>query len=45
MADVISDQKDIDFVLDEQLNVERFLKHKKYSDFNKKIFKMVINEA
>jgi alkylation response protein AidB-like acyl-CoA dehydrogenase len=45
MAEVISDQKDIDFILFEQLNVERFLKHKKYSDFNKKMFKMVINEA
>ena len=45
MADVISDQRDIDFILYEQLNVGRFLKHKKYSDFNKKMFKMVINEA
>jgi alkylation response protein AidB-like acyl-CoA dehydrogenase len=45
MADVISDQKDIDFVLYEQLNVERFLKAEKYSDFNKKMFKMVVNEA
>ncbi|MCD4743651.1 MAG: acyl-CoA dehydrogenase [Desulfobacteraceae bacterium] len=45
MVDVIADQKDIDFVLYEQLNVERFLKHKKYSDFNKKMFKMVISEA
>ncbi|MCK5310731.1 MAG: acyl-CoA dehydrogenase N-terminal domain-containing protein, partial [Desulfobacteraceae bacterium] len=45
MADVISDQKDVDFVLYEQLNVERFLKYKKYSDFNKKMFKMVVSEA
>lgn len=45
MADLISDQKDIDFVLYEQLNVERFLKAEKYSDFNKKMFKMVISEA
>jgi alkylation response protein AidB-like acyl-CoA dehydrogenase len=45
MAEVISDQKDIDFVLFDQLDVERLLKHKKYSDFNKKMFKMVISEA
>ncbi|MCK5543063.1 MAG: acyl-CoA dehydrogenase [Desulfobacterales bacterium] len=45
MAEVISDQKDINFVLYEQLNVERFLKAEKYSDFNKKMFKLVINEA
>ncbi len=45
MAEVISDQKDIDFVLYEQLNVERFLKAAKYQDFNKKMFQMVIKEA
>ncbi|MCP3900974.1 MAG: acyl-CoA dehydrogenase, partial [Desulfobacteraceae bacterium] len=45
MAEVISDQKDVDFILYEQLNVERFLAAEKYSDFNKKMFKMVISEA
>ncbi len=45
MADVVSEQRDIDFILYEQLNVEVFLKAKKYSDFNKKMFKMVVTEA
>ena len=45
MAEVIADQRDIDFVLYKQLNVERFLKADKYSDFNKKMFQMVIKEA
>ncbi|MEA1969373.1 MAG: acyl-CoA dehydrogenase [Thermodesulfobacteriota bacterium] len=45
MAEVIADQRDIDFVLYEQLNAEQLLKSEKYSDFNKKMFNMVVKEA
>ncbi len=45
MAEKIADQKDIDFVLYEQLAVDGFLKSEKYSDFNQKTFKMVVDEA
>ncbi|OQY01547.1 MAG: acyl-CoA dehydrogenase [Desulfobacteraceae bacterium 4572_130] len=45
MAQIISDQRDIDFILYEQLNAEELLKSEKYNDFNKKMFDMVIKEA
>ncbi len=45
MAEQISDQKDIEFVLFEQLGVERFLSCEKYRDLNKKVFRMIIKEA
>jgi len=45
MAQVISDRRDIDFVLYEQFNVEALTKHPKFSEFNKKTFDLIINEA
>ena len=45
MAQIISDQRDIDFILYEQLNAKELLKSEKYNDFNKKMFDMVIKEA
>jgi len=45
MVQKIADQRDIDFVLYEQLQVEELLKSKKYAGFNKKMFDMVIKEV
>lgn len=45
MAQQISDRRDIDFVLHEQLKVDDLSKNEKYADFNKKTVDLVINEA
>ncbi len=45
MAQQISDRRDIDFVLHEQLKVGDFSKHEKYAEFNKKTVDLIVNEA
>ncbi|ETR72243.1 MAG: acyl-CoA dehydrogenase domain-containing protein [Candidatus Magnetoglobus multicellularis str. Araruama] len=45
MAQVIADRRDVDFVLYEQLQIEKLTEHEKYKDLNKKTFDLVINEA
>jgi hypothetical protein len=45
MAQLLSDRRDIDFVLYEQLKIEDLVKTEKYSDLNRKMFDMVISEA
>jgi len=45
MAQLLSDRRDIDFVLYEQLMIEDILKAEKYNDLNRKMFDMVISEA
>ena len=45
MAQLIADQRDIKFVLYEQLEAEDLVKMDKYKDFNKKMFDMIITEA
>ena len=45
MAQLLSDRRDIDFVLYEQLQVADLAKSEKYSDLNRKMFDMVITEA
>jgi alkylation response protein AidB-like acyl-CoA dehydrogenase len=45
MAPRLTDQRDIDFVLYEQFQVEQFLKTDKYSGFNRKMFDLLIKEA
>ena len=45
MAPKLTDQRDIDFVLYEQLKVDSFLTSEKYKAFNKKMFDMVVKEA
>jgi alkylation response protein AidB-like acyl-CoA dehydrogenase len=45
MAQIISDRRDIDFVLYEQLQIEDLLKTEKYGVLNRKMFDMVISEA
>lgn len=45
MAPRITDQRDMDFVLYEQFQVDTLLKTDKYKAFNKKMFDMVVKEA
>lgn len=45
MAQLIADRRDVDFVLHEQLQVEKLSKHAQYADFNKKTVDMVVTEA
>ncbi len=45
MAQLIADQRDINFVLYEQLEAKKLVEMDKYKDFNKKIFDMTIAEA
>lgn len=45
MAQVLADRRDIDFVLHEQLNVEKLSQNEKYAEFTKKTVDMIINEA
>ena len=45
MAQLLSDRRDIDFVLYEQLEIEDIVKAERYNDLNRKMFDMVISEA
>ncbi len=45
MAPKITDQRDIDFVLYEQFQVDSLLASDKYKSFNKKMFDMIVKEA
>jgi hypothetical protein len=45
MAQQISDRRDIDFVLHEQLNVDQFSKSEQYEEFNKKTVDLIVSEA
>ena len=45
MAQQISDRRDIDFILHEQLDVDQFSKHERYAEFNKKTVDLIVSEA
>lgn len=45
MAQFIADRRDIDFVLHEQLQVEKLSKHERFAEFNKKTVNMIVSEA
>ncbi len=45
MAEQIADRRDIEFVLFDQLKVDELCQVEQFSDFNKKTFTMLINEA
>jgi hypothetical protein len=45
MAQVLADRRDVDFVLYEQLEVEKLCKHPRYAEFNRKTFDLLVNEA
>ena len=45
MAQFIADRRDVDFVLHEQLQVEKLSKHDKFAEFNKKTIDLIVSEA
>lgn len=45
MAQQISDRRDIDFVLHEQLKIEEFSQYERYAEFNRKTIDMIVSEA
>ena len=45
MAQIVADRRDVDFVLHEQLNVERLSKHERFAEFNRKTVDLIISEA
>ena len=45
MAQFISDRRDVDFVLHEQLQVGELSKHERFAEFNKKTVDLVVSEA
>jgi alkylation response protein AidB-like acyl-CoA dehydrogenase len=45
MAQVVADRRDVDFVLHEQLNVEKLSEFEQFADFNKKTIDLVVSEA
>ena len=45
MAQVISEKRDVEFVLHEQLEVGEFSKFEKFGEFNKKTIDMIVKEA
>ena len=45
MPQQVTDRRDLDFVIWEQMNCEEILKHESYHDFNKKTCDMIITEA
>jgi hypothetical protein len=45
MPQLIADRRDIDFVLHEQLNVEEFARHKRFTEFNRKAVDLIVSAA
>ena len=45
MGQVITNRRDIDFVLFEQFDAEELTRHEKFAEFNKKTFDLIIKEA
>ena len=45
MAQLVADRRDVDFVLYEQMQVERLDKHELFAEFNKKTIDLIISEA
>ncbi len=45
MTQTVADLRDINFVLFEQLGVEKMAEHEKFADYDQKTFEMVIKEA
>lgn len=45
MAQVIADRRDVDFVLHEQLEIEKLSEFEEFSEFNRKTIDLIISEA
>jgi alkylation response protein AidB-like acyl-CoA dehydrogenase len=45
MAQTLAERRDVDFVLHEQLGVEKLSKHERFEEFNKKTVDLIVSEA
>ncbi|MDL2321006.1 acyl-CoA dehydrogenase [Desulfosarcina sp. OttesenSCG-928-B08] len=45
MAQTLVDRRDVDFVLHEQLEVEKLSKHDRFAEFNRKTVDLIVSEA
>jgi len=45
MAQVLADRRDVEFVVHEQLNVEKLCEHKMFAEYNRKSIDLILNEA
>lgn len=45
MTQILADRKDIDFVLHDQFELSQLSRHETFSEFNKTVIDMIINEA
>jgi alkylation response protein AidB-like acyl-CoA dehydrogenase len=45
MAEYLVDTRDVEFVLYEQLGIERLCRYEKYGEFNKEVFDMVLDQG
>jgi alkylation response protein AidB-like acyl-CoA dehydrogenase len=45
MAQVITDKRDVEFVLHEQLEVEKLAKYERFAEFNRKTVDLILSEA
>lgn len=45
MAQVITDRRDVEFVVHEQLKVENLCEHETFADYNRKTIDLILNEA
>ena len=45
MAQIVADRRDVDFVLHEQLDVERLSRHERFAEFNRKTVDLIVSEA
>ncbi|MFP4668202.1 MAG: acyl-CoA dehydrogenase [Desulfobacterales bacterium] len=45
MAQLIADRRDVDFVIHEQMKVEKLTAYEKFAEFNKKTVDMIVSEA
>lgn len=45
MAQIAADRRDVDFVLHEQIEVEKLSRHERFAEFNKKTIDLIVSEA
>ncbi len=45
MAQQIADRRDVDFVLFEQMEIDKLAKTKRFAEFNRKVIEMIVTEA
>ena len=45
MAQVLADRRDVDFILHEQLEIEKLSEHEKFAEFTRKTVDLIVSEA